>query len=80
MSRGLLLLLLLGGCAGAAAPATRLVTITPDLPPPLLNCEIAPEVPEAGSQAMVARYIVALWDAGQDCREHVAAIKSALAR
>jgi hypothetical protein len=25
------------------------------------------------SQAVVARYIVALWQAGQDCRAHVAA-------
>ena len=78
MRRAIVLLLLLGGCAGSPAPATRIVTMTPELPPDLLTCSLAPAVPEAGSQAVVARYVVALWQAGQDCRAHVAAIKTAL--
>ncbi len=80
MRRAILLLLLLSGCAGSPAPATRIVTMTPELPPALLTCDAAPAVPEAGSQAIVATYIVALWQAGQDCRAHVAAIRTALAK
>lgn len=52
----------------------------PEVPPPLLTCDDAPVVPMASSQAVVARYMVALWAAGQDCRDHVNAIKSALAK
>ena len=66
-------LLLLAGCA-APAPMTKIVTVTPTLPAGLLNCAPAPEVPAPVNQAVVAQYIVALWQAGQDCRAHVAAI------
>jgi len=76
MIRCLLLMLLLAGCA-ATPPVTRIVTISPEIPAPLLECAPAPDVPPATSQAAVARYIVALWQAGQDCRAHVAAIKTA---
>ena len=74
----LLLILLLAGCAPAAAPVTRIVTITPTVPHNLLHCAPAPDVPVADTQSVVARYIVALWQAGQDCRAHVAAIGQAL--
>jgi hypothetical protein len=37
-------------------------------------------VPAASSQAVVAQYIVALWQAGRDCRAHVAAIRQALSK
>ena len=80
MKRAGVLLLLLGGCAGSSAPATRIVTVAPELPPALLTCSLAPAVPEAESQSVVAQYIVALWQAGQDCRAHVAAIRTALAK
>ncbi|OYY04698.1 MAG: hypothetical protein B7Y73_03575 [Acidocella sp. 35-58-6] len=73
----LLLILLLAGCA-QAAPVTRLVTITPTVPGSLLQCAPAPQVPVASRQSVVARYIVALWQAGEDCRAHVAAIRQAL--
>jgi hypothetical protein len=78
MRRAVLLLAALSGCA-QPAPVTRIVTIQPHLPATLLDCEAAPDVPDAGSQAVVAKYIVALWQAGQDCRAHVSAIKTALA-
>jgi hypothetical protein len=71
--RRLVFLLLLTGCA-ARAPITKIVTVTPSMPAALLSCAAAPEVPEAVNQAVVANYIVALWQAGQDCRAHVAAI------
>ncbi len=74
----MILPLLLGGCAGSQAPAARIVTMTPELPPAMLTCSVAPAVPRTGSQAVVASYIVALWLAGQDCRSHVAAMKAAL--
>ncbi|MDR3520449.1 MAG: hypothetical protein P4L54_02420 [Acidocella sp.] len=69
--------LLLAGCAQAAPPVTRIVTVMPVIPASLLHCAPAPDVPVASSQSMVARYIVALWQAGQDCRAHVAAIAQA---
>jgi len=77
MNRGFWLLLLLAGCA-APQPVTRIVTLSPQVSPELLTCAADPAVPEAGSQAVVARYIVSLWQAGQDCRAHVAAIKAAV--
>ncbi len=78
MRRVLGMLLVLAGCA-APAPITRIVTVSPQIPDSLLLCAPAPDVPAAGSQAVVARYIVALWQAGEDCRAHVAAIKAAAA-
>ncbi len=78
MTRAMFLLVLLAGCA-APQPITRVVTLTPQVPPALLRCAAAPDVPEASSQAVVAQYIVALWQAGQDCRDHIKAIKAALA-
>jgi len=68
-----LLLLLLAGCA-SAPPVTKIVTVTPTLPASLLACAPAPDVPSPVSQSVVAKYIVALWQAGQDCRAHVQAI------
>jgi hypothetical protein len=75
----LLTLFLVAGC-GTAPPATRIVTITPEIPPGLLNCAAAPDVPEATTQGQVADYIVALWQAGQDCRAHVNAMRAVLAK
>ena len=49
MRRATVLLLLLGGCAGSIAPAMRIVTVPPELPPALLTCSLAPAVPEADS-------------------------------
>ncbi len=71
--RSVVFLLLLAGCA-TPAPVTKIVTVTPTMPAGLLTCAPAPEVPGAVNQAVVANYIVALWQAGQDCRAHVSAI------
>jgi hypothetical protein len=66
-------LLLLSACA-APAPVTKIVTVTPTLPSSLLQCAASPDVPSPVSQEVVAKYIVALWQAGQNCRAHVQAI------
>jgi hypothetical protein len=78
--RRLVILLLLAGCATAPPPTlvTRIVTLSPNVPAGLLKCQPAPAVPVTVSQAVVAKYIVALWQAGQDCRAHVSAIGQAL--
>jgi hypothetical protein len=75
----LLPLVVLAGCA-TAPPVTRIVTITPQIPPGLLRCAPAPVVPEATTQSQVADYIVSLWLAGQDCRAHVNAMRTVLAK
>jgi hypothetical protein len=64
----------LGLLAACTQPPVRLVTLTPQIPAGLLRCAPNPAVPEASSQAVVAEYIVALWEAGQDCRARLAAI------
>jgi hypothetical protein len=71
--------LVLAAC-GAPPSVTRIVTVTPQIPQSLLHCAAAPAVPLTGSQAVVARYIVALWQAGEDCRAHVAAIDQAIGK
>ncbi len=80
MKSVLWLTLLLGACAAPAPPPARIVTITPAVPDALLSCAAPPEVPVTTSQEVVARYIVSLWQAGQDCRAHVGAIRQVLAR
>jgi len=77
--KAVLLCLLLAACA-APRPVTRIVTVTPQIPESLLHCAAAPDVPLTGSQAVIARYIVALWQAGEDCRAHVAAIDQAIGK
>jgi hypothetical protein len=77
MIRRLVPLLLLAGCA-TTPPITRIVTVTPQIPSGLLQCAAAPAVPAPSSQAVVATYIVALWQAGQDCRDDVTAIRTAV--
>ncbi len=78
--RGIFVLLILtvSGCAASSPQATRIVTIEPRVPVSMLRCAPSPDVPQAANQAVVAQYIVALWQAGQDCRVHVRAIAQAL--
>lgn len=79
MIRLLTPLLLLAACT-APRPVTRIVTLTPAVPPAMLNCAPAPAIPQADRQSVVAGYIVMLWQAGQDCRAHLNAVRSALAK
>jgi hypothetical protein len=74
----LAIFLLLAGCSASVPPVTRIVTISPIVPGDLLHCKAPPDVPVTNSQSIVAKYIVALWLAGDDCRAHVAAISQVL--
>lgn len=72
--------LALAGCATTPPPqvVTRTVYVRQSVPPSLLVCQPAPPVPQPTSQAAVARYIVALWEAGQDCRVKLAGVRSVI--
>lgn len=74
----LIMPLLLLGCAASSPQVARIVMIEPQVPASMLRCAPSPAVPQAGSQAVVAQYVVALWQAGEDCRTHVRAIAQAL--
>lgn len=53
-------------------------------PPQLLTCLESPEPPidmpggPAITQADVADYLISLWDAGQDCRDKLSALRALL--
>ena len=70
--------LALAGCA--ATPQPQIITCTvyvrQTMPPSLLTCQSPPPVPKPTSQAAVARYVVALWESGQDCRVKLAGVRS----
>lgn len=70
--------LVLAGCATTPQPqiVTRTVYMRQTVPPSLLTCAPSPPVPQPTSQAAVARYIVALWEAGQDCRVKLTGVRS----
>lgn len=72
--------LVLAGCASTSQPqvVTRTVYVRQSIPPSLLTCQPTPPVPQPTSQAVVARYVVALWEAGQDCRVKLAGVQSAV--
>lgn len=62
----------LAGCA-SPPPRSEVVRVAP--PAPLLSCQEEPAVPEVATQRDVARYIVALRHAGQDCRNKLAELR-----
>lgn len=69
--------------AGCATEPTQLVelrdTEMPQVPDSLLTCEAAPTVPAEGSwQSEVARYLLDLFGAGEDCRSKLGAVRSIL--
>jgi hypothetical protein len=74
--------LLLTACAGNT-PQERLVVqdryLHPQIPPGLLQCQLDPEVPEALTEAAVADYLLALWAAGEDCRQKLGQVSGLLA-
>ncbi len=67
---------LLAGCSGA--PVIRTVVVRQHVPRSLLTCAADPPTPSTGSAAAVGRYIVALWAAGQDCRNTLQSVGAAL--
>jgi uncharacterized lipoprotein YajG len=68
--------------AGCAAPPQQVVTrirvVEPRIPPSLLACPPAPAVPLVQRQSQVATYVAELWEAGEVCRNHLAAVADAL--
>ncbi|MGC8526451.1 hypothetical protein [Acidiphilium sp.] len=79
-ARGLMLAVVL--LAGCAAPSPQVVTrirvVEPRIPPSLLACPPAPAVPLVQRQSQVATYVAELWEAGEICRNHLAAVAGAL--
>lgn len=69
----LISLLVLAGCA---TPEPETVEVFRAPPAALLNCQASPVVPDAQTQADVARYIVRLHAAGSDCRSKLNAVRS----
>ena len=64
---------LLAACASAPAPVVT-QPVTP--PAALLTCRAAPAVPrDAETQREVARFIVRLSEAGEDCRSKLGAVR-----
>ncbi len=49
------------------------------VPPPLRTCAADPPPPLGDNAEQVRRWIIALWAAGQDCRDKIAAIDRFLA-
>lgn len=47
-----------------------------EIPPVLLTCLESPEPPAGNTQREAAEFTVRLWDAGEDCRGKLEAIRS----
>lgn len=47
-----------------------------EIPPVLLDCLESPEPPAGDTQRDVAEFMIRLWDAGEDCRSKLAAVKA----
>lgn len=83
MPRRPTMLLSLLSCAlllmACAAPEPRLVVQSRverlEIPPVLLTCLESPEPPAGNSQRDAAEFMVRLWDAGEDCRSKLDAIR-----
>lgn len=76
----LCLLAPLTGCGGAAEQ--KVVTVIQrekqDVPADLRTCAAEPVAPAAETQRTVARYVVDLADAGEDCRSKLNALNRIL--
>ena len=66
--------LLLTACAGTTPPVQiRVERVTP--PKALLTCAPDPAVPATNEDDPVAGYVTDLWEAGEDCRAKVKALR-----
>ncbi len=71
----LLSLLCLTGCAAGPEPAPRVEVVRIAVPAALLSCQPAPVPPTMADDRDLARYILALADAGEDCRDRLARVR-----
>ena len=69
----LVLLLSCATLSTACAGAEPRVLAAP--PVELLTCADAPDVADADSQRVVAKYMIELWDAGDDCHQRLDAVR-----
>ena len=68
--------LLLTACSADLPPLTEVRIERIEIPAVLLTCAPTPAPPpKPRTQGDVARYIVDLWEAGEDCRARVEAIR-----
>lgn len=66
----------LTACSADRLPLTEVRIERIEIPAVLLNCAPAPTVPpKPRTQGDVARYLVELWEAGEDCRARLEAIR-----
>ncbi len=71
----LLSLLCLTGCAGGPPAAPRVEVVRMTVPAALLSCQPAPVPPAMADDRDLARYILALSDAGDDCRDRLSRVR-----
>lgn len=65
------------GCAGSEPKlVTRLQLERVPLPPALLACQPDPDIPDPMGDRELADYVVSLWQAGDDCRGKLGAVKA----
>lgn len=63
-------------CSADRPPLTEVRVERIEIPAVLLTCAPTPAVPpKPRTQGDVARYLVELWEAGEDCRARVEAIR-----
>lgn len=71
------LIIFLSACSAHITPpqiVTKYQYIEKQIPVEFLSCYAAPPVPAITTQDQVARYVVNLWVAGQDCRNKIYAL------
>ena len=69
---GLIAVTILSGCA---KPSPAITVAGPVVPGQLLECRGEPAPPATGTQRTVALYVIDLADAGDDCRQKLAAVR-----
>jgi hypothetical protein len=72
----LLSVLSLTGCGGAPPPLPKVEVHRITVPSSLLSCQPHPPPPALTDDRDLARYILALADAGDDCRDRLGRVRA----